>query len=141
MNQSFNINKNINLAGVPSGYVQRFEMEKNNPKIMKGRNLINTSLERPYTTQNGLRAHRVTQERQSAKIKMEEYEELHPRYIDQKHVEIKPKPKRQRPQTVKERRSQNHKYYRVINGLAKNNDEINKVKNQLNLTYECKKVR
>jgi hypothetical protein len=141
MNQSLNINKNINLAGAPSGYIQRFEMEKNNPKIMKERNLINVSLERPYTTQNGLRAHRVTQERESSKIKMEEYEELHPHYIDQKQVEIKPKPKRQRPQTVKERKSQNLKYYRVINGLAKDNDEINKVKNQRYLTNECKKVR
>lgn len=115
-------------------------MEKNNPKIIKERTNVNVSFERPYTTQTGMRVHRLDQERQSAVVKMVQWEELHPYYIDQKPIqEQKPKSKRIRPQTVKERKSQNLKYYREKSGLNTDNDEINKLRNCDYIPLECKK--
>jgi hypothetical protein len=132
--------KNIEPAGASSGFVHRFEVEKNNPKIIKERNHANMSVERPYTTQKGMRAHRLDQERQSAVVKMVQWEELHPYYIDPKPIlEQKPKSKRIRPQTVKERRSQNVKYYRDKSGLNQDNDEINKLRNCDYIPVECRR--
>jgi hypothetical protein len=79
---------------------------------------------KPYTTQTGMRAHRVMQERTMAQKKMKEWEEFHPYVIDQK-VPEKPKVKKPRPQTVKQKKSERRKNFRALNGLATSANDIN----------------
>ena len=106
-------------AGAPSGYIQRFELEKYNPKIMKTPSKSRGTLARPYTTQNAMRRHRVLKERESCQEKMDELEKSNPYWIDGPvYAKEKPKVKKPRPQTVKLRR--------VQNGLKAEKDSINK---------------
>ena len=73
---------------------------------------------------------------------MEEWEKEHPYWIDQKWFQEKPKSKRPRPQTVKERKAENYQKFRVMNGLSANTEEIDKVKNGrgCTLSLKCKFV-
>lgn len=88
-------------AGVPSGFIERFELEKYNPKLLESphQGRLNKTYEngeqsnqRRYITQTEMKAHRVKQERSMIQKKMKEWEDLHPYFIDQRIPE-KPKSK------------------------------------------------
>lgn len=103
-------------AGVPSGFVERFELEKYNPKVIKEPVITFTS-QRPYTTQNGMNAFRLQKDRQVIQAKMDEWEKLNPYYVDYKYPKDSASHQEDKPKTVKEKQQEKVQYFRAQNGL------------------------
>ena len=103
-------------AGVPSGFVERFELEKYNPKIIK-EPVVTFKPQRPYTTQNGMNAFRLQKDRQAIQAKMDEWEKLNPYYVDYKYPKDSASPQGDKPKTVKEKQQEKVQYFRAQNGL------------------------
>lgn len=68
-------------AGVSSGFIERFELEKYNPKILQ-ESKPSFSQQRPYTTQTGMNAFRLNKERQMVQEYMDEWDKLNPYFVD-----------------------------------------------------------
>jgi hypothetical protein len=148
----FAINKSYEVpSGVISGFTERFEHEKYNPKVLSPdkRKLVNQSTkietshtfdDKPCMTQTGMNAHRIQQKREYENQKNQKWEDQHPYFIDKVLPNRSKAQKRPRPQTVKQKAVKRKEYLRNFNGLnpKTQEDDIEKCGDVYKIPLTCK---
>lgn len=116
-------------AGVSSGFIERFELEKYNPKILPESKSY-FKIQRPYTTQTEMNVVRRQRDKQAIKAYMDDWDKLNPYYVDRPIPQQSPETDK-KYQTNKEKAQDKNKYFRALNGLEVEATEIEPSKNNI----------